>query len=219
MQQDITKLCADSLRDFTNDKFGIKLKASHAHELVAALFGYKSRAALLADTEHSLDNLRQAEFIVLDPTPCNAGFVDQRLRDFQHDNLNAFQLAECFYSTLIAEKWLLEKVHPSFHDVAVYIAEQRQDRKMAMWRMEPAMKWDIKEDLRWGENGEAILTANVGYHAHDGERLRDSKYVIHLKRVAANLGYEVEDIHETRYTGNFRKEDFPEDIMSWDMPR
>lgn len=81
------------------------------------------------------------------------------------------------------------------------------------------MKWDIKDDMRWDENGDAILTANVGYHANNGDRLRDSKYIIHLKRVAANLGYEVEDIHETRYTGNFRREDFPEDIMSVGMPR
>lgn len=90
---------------------------------------------------------------------------------------------------------------------------------MAMWRMNPPMNWDIKEDMRWGENGDAILTADVGYHTNAGERLRDSKYIIRLKRVSANLGYKLDDIHETRYTGNFRKEDFPEDIMSVGMPR
>lgn len=217
MQQDITKLCADNLRTFTNDNFGIKLKASHAHELVAVFFGYKSRAALLTDTHHPLDNLRQAEFIIFDPSTTD--FANQRLKDFQYDNLNAHQLAECFYSTLLAEKWLLERVHPSFRDLAIHIAEQRQDQKMAMWRMNPPMKWDIKEDLQWDSNEDAVLTADVGYRANTGERLRDSKYVVRLKLVSANLGYKIDDIHETRYTGNFRKEGFPEDIMSCSMPR
>ncbi len=217
MQQDITKLCADNLRTFTNDNFGLKLKATHAHELVAAFFGYKSRAALLADTQHPLDNLRQAEFIIFDTSTIN--FVNQRLRDFQYDNLNVHQLAECFYSTLLAEKWLLDRVYPGFRDLAIHIAEQRQEQRLGMFRMNPPMKWDIKEDLQWGSNGDALLTANVGYHADTGERLRDSKYVIHLKRVSANLGYTIDDIHETRYSGNFRKEDFPEDIMSLSMPR
>lgn len=61
--QHITKLCADHLRAFVNDNHGVKLKASHAHELVAAFFGYKSRAALLADTRHPLSNLTSAALI------------------------------------------------------------------------------------------------------------------------------------------------------------
>ncbi len=217
MQQDITKLCADSLRDFTNDKYSIKLKASHAHELVAALLGYKSRAALLADNKHSLDNLPDAEFIIFDTS--TAEFTNQRLKDFQYDNLNALVLAECFYSTLLAEKWLLGKVYPGFREVAIYIAEHRQDQRLGMFRINPPMKWDIKENIQRDNDGNIVLTANVGYRANDGERLRDSKYIIHLKRVSANLGYKLDDIHETRYTGNFRKEDFPEDIMSVGMPR
>ncbi len=44
MDDDISKLCADFLR--ANHE---GLRASHARELVAAFFGYKSHAALLAD--------------------------------------------------------------------------------------------------------------------------------------------------------------------------
>ena len=43
MQRDISKLCADSLRALANEKYGIKLKSAHAHELVAAYFGYRSK--------------------------------------------------------------------------------------------------------------------------------------------------------------------------------
>lgn len=219
MQQDITKLCADSLRAFTNDNFGEKLKASHAHELVAAFLGYKSRAALLADTELPLANLHKSEFFIFDPTPSNTGFVRQRIIDFGYGSFTEFQLADCFYATLRAEKWFADKLHLNFRELTNHIAEQRQDQKMAMWRMDPPMKWDIREDMRWGDDGEPVMTADVGYFTHAGDRLRDSKFIIRLKRVSANLGYKIDDIHETRYTGNFRKEEFSEDIMSWGMPR
>ena len=47
MKLEITKACADSLRGFTQNNYGIQLKSSHAHELVAAYFGYSSRATIL----------------------------------------------------------------------------------------------------------------------------------------------------------------------------
>ncbi len=210
MQQNITKLCADSLRAFTNDKFGEKLQASHAHELVAALLGYKSRAALLADTEHPLTNLNKAEFFIFDPTPCNTGFVTQRLVDFGYGSFTAFQLADCFYATLRAEKWFADKLHLNFRELTLHIAEQRQDQKLGMFNITPAIQWDINEDMRWGDDGDPVMTADVGYRTDSGERLRDSKYVIHLPRIAANLGYGTPRIEETRYTGGARKSDFPE---------
>lgn len=69
----ITKLCAQHLRILANN-YGVQLKSAHAHELVAAFFGYKSRASLLADTFFSIDNLNQAKILVLTPTL----FIDER---------------------------------------------------------------------------------------------------------------------------------------------
>lgn len=68
MQLEITKRCADSLRSFSQNNFGIEIKSSHAHELVAAYMGYSSRAALLADSKCPITNLRQADILVLTPT-------------------------------------------------------------------------------------------------------------------------------------------------------
>ena len=68
MQLEITKRCADSLRSFSQNKFGVQIKSSHAHELVAAYMGYSSRAALLADSKCPITNLRQADILVLTPT-------------------------------------------------------------------------------------------------------------------------------------------------------
>lgn len=61
------KRCADTLRVFSENQ-GIKLKASHAHEIVAAFFGYKSKAAMDTDNTCSVDNLSQANIYVLTPS-------------------------------------------------------------------------------------------------------------------------------------------------------
>lgn len=67
MSIDLVKSCSDALRTFVaQESPGSKLKASHAHELVAAILGFKSRAALRADTRFNINNLSSAEFFVPD---------------------------------------------------------------------------------------------------------------------------------------------------------
>lgn len=210
MSDDITKLCADSLRAFTQNNHGITLKSSHAHELVAACFGYQSRAALLADNKWPISSLRNAEFIVLNPpTP----LIDQRrqsLEGLSPDLPQGHTLAEGVYSALVAEKWILEKVWPTLHDLAVHLAEQRLHQRFKMWQIDPkAINLDMGVDIEHKEDG-VLLTVNAGYHTDAGERLKDSKYTIKLSRIAANLGYGEAKVTEARYAGNARKMDFPE---------
>ena len=69
----ISKLCADQLCVISNN-YGVKLKSSHAHELVAAFFGYKSKAALLSDTFAPIENIGQAKIFVLIPS----AFIEER---------------------------------------------------------------------------------------------------------------------------------------------
>ena len=66
MQSENSKLCADLLRQTTLSETKQKLKATHAHELIAAMFGYKSHAALLADDKYCLDQLGEAEILLPD---------------------------------------------------------------------------------------------------------------------------------------------------------
>ncbi len=63
----IVKLCANHLCTLSNN-YGVKLKSSHAHELVAAFFGYKSKAAMLADTSFPAEHINQAQILVLTPS-------------------------------------------------------------------------------------------------------------------------------------------------------
>lgn len=63
---DLSKLCADYLRSSYTSQTSGKLKASHARELVAAFFGYKSHAALIAEEAYPLDQLEEAVILVPD---------------------------------------------------------------------------------------------------------------------------------------------------------
>ena len=66
MSTDLSKLCADYLRAFCSTQTSSRLKASHARELVAAFFGYKSHAALLSEKHYPLEHLEDASLLVPD---------------------------------------------------------------------------------------------------------------------------------------------------------
>jgi hypothetical protein len=70
--QFLSKLCADFLRALA-DANGVKLKATHARELAAAFFGYKSHAALLAEKQYLLSQLGDAHVLIPD-----IGLIEQR---------------------------------------------------------------------------------------------------------------------------------------------
>lgn len=69
---DISKLCADRLRTRASST-GLKLKATHARELIAAFFGYKSHAAQLAEKQYPLSAIDDAVLLVPD-----VGLMDVR---------------------------------------------------------------------------------------------------------------------------------------------
>lgn len=60
------KECADYLRMHYAALTGGKLSSGHAHELVAAFFGYGTGSALRAETQHPLDLLSQADIMIPD---------------------------------------------------------------------------------------------------------------------------------------------------------
>ncbi|MEW8026280.1 MAG: hypothetical protein AB2806_00875 [Candidatus Thiodiazotropha sp.] len=67
MSANLSKICADFLRtEYNAPNSGERLKASHARELVAAFFGYKSHAALIADHDYPLEALEEARLLVPD---------------------------------------------------------------------------------------------------------------------------------------------------------
>lgn len=62
----IQKDCADYLRAYYRNLTGNKLGSGHAHELIAAFFGYPTAAAVQAEANYPLTNLNRAEILIPD---------------------------------------------------------------------------------------------------------------------------------------------------------
>ncbi len=71
----IQKQCADHLRVHHTAATGGRLASGHAHELVAAFFGYPTAAALQAERKYLVDYLPQADVLIPDLARLN----DRRL--------------------------------------------------------------------------------------------------------------------------------------------
>lgn len=186
--QRITKLCADHLRNYTQDNFGIKLKAAHAHELVAAYFGYQSRAALLADKLYPISNLIQANVFVLAPT----GPINQRrksLRELPIDLPDTYALSEGIYGGLIADSLLRGTIWPTFEALAISLADDyiRQQGQEHVYRQA------IREGVKFNEQNDAVHMTVFRFYqlplAQGGVQEVNVTSTILLPRVAGYVGF------------------------------
>jgi len=194
--QHITKLCADSLRSFSNEKFGIDLKSSHAHELVAAYFGYSSRAALLADTTCPISNLRQAEFIILTPT--------DQIKE-RRNNLNGLpqnlpeNIAEGVYLPLYNEKLILHNIWPTLEELGKALADQNLKSKPAYFRDMRVQRHGVKVERHNDEMAIVVFREYVSpsllLSFQKGRK--GVVDVFNLKRVAGYIGYVMRNHHYT----------------------
>ena len=201
MQHDITKLCTAALRVDLDTKHGIKLKSGHAHEIGAAVFGYKSRMAMLADKKYPISNLPNAEIIVLDPS---TSLVDQRLKSLEGLPSGlppSSVLVEGIYSVIRRDQELSTKIRPSLRELALFLAEEHLNQEMNMWRMDPKALSLVKDVSIQQSETEVLMTVSFGYRTDAGESHRYRKYVIHLPRIAANVGYGKPELAPTLYTG------------------
>lgn len=200
-QHDITKICADTLRAFANDNYGIKLKPSHAHELVAAYLGYKSKAALLADTTAPISNLQQALYIVLAPTSP----IDQRRRELEElssDLPDTYILSEGVYTGLYSEKLISKRIWPTYDMLAIAIA----DDYLRQQNMQYARSKPTGEGVKVEQNDNSLLLTvsrfyqvdefDTLYHRMDEPAIINVylTIIITLPRIAAHIGYGMPDI-------------------------
>lgn len=140
--QQIIKLCADNVRNFANSNDDIRLKASHSHELVAACFGYKSKAALLADTEYPISNMKQAHIVVLPPT-AQIDLRRQSLSELPANLPNTTTISEIVYSVLVNEKFLLRMPWTTYGALAQYLADEDLRQK----KLEKAYRGPVRESV------------------------------------------------------------------------
>lgn len=204
MKQDLSKICADSLRTFTNEKYDIKLKATHAHELVAVYFGYPSKNAMLADTKYPLSNLDQAEIVVMTPDD----FIDQRRKNLQGlstelpDN---YTLGEAIYDSLFSDEWWASPYPPfrSFEKLAKILVE-KNDAFQNVFKFYRDVPMHHIVDVNDAENG-VLLTVIHSYRTSTGDMLGVGKTTINLPRVAGRIGYSKPQVSVEQWTGSARR--------------
>jgi len=114
MKLDITKAYADSLRAFTQNNYGIQLKPTHAHEIVAAYLGYASHAALCTDKKCAISNLKHAEIIVLIAPKRSVDERIKNLKDFPSGLPSSEILAEGVYAPIISNEQFFGKYGQTF---------------------------------------------------------------------------------------------------------
>ncbi|MGJ1525554.1 hypothetical protein ACR79H_07835 [Sphingobacterium spiritivorum] len=188
MQFKITKKCADSLRSFSLEKFGIPLKSSHAHELVAAYFGYSSRASLLSDSKCPINNLAEAEFIVLTPTD----FIKERCKNLHGlpEDL-PHELAEGVYTPLYDEKWITKTIWPSLEELGRVLADQHLNSKPSFFGDMKVQRHGVKLEFHEGEVAIVVfreyISPSLLLSFKDGKK--GVVDVFNLKRIAGSIGY------------------------------
>lgn len=204
MLQNLTKICADSLRTFTNEKYGIKLKATHAHELVAAYFGYPSKNTMLADSKYPISDLAQAEIVVMVPDD----FVDQRrnnLHGLSSELPDSYTLGEAVYASLFSDEWWVSPYPPfrSFEKLAKVLIDDndafrnvfKDNRNVPMHHFV-----EVKD-----EEDDVTLTVFHAHRTSTGEMLCNGKTTIKLPRVAGHIGYGKPQVSVEQWTSGARR--------------
>jgi len=207
----LNKRCADALRVFS-ENHGVKLKASHAHEIVAAFFGYKSKAAMDADNSCSMDNLGQANIYVLTPS----AFIDERRQcleglpsDLPHTHaLNEAiipALGEVFRGRSFASFPHLAKVltgdYLQKHGHSLLPSNFGTFEKAHRIFSKPLYEFDPK--IENADSGVILMVSNRYHGSVDvGFHPIDVTITIGLKRVAGRVGYTLLDISAESSTSN-----------------
>jgi len=214
MKFDLTKDCADSLRTFAQNNYGIQLKSSHAHEIVSAYFGYSSRAALIADKKCSIGNLKDAK-IIIPNTPIL--LVEHRLRTLEKlpSGLPASDvLAEGIYAPITNNEKLSNRIWADFQTMAIAYAEDRVFDNEKMERMmgidefdQRELDWLIQVDIK-SLVTDVLMIVTYDYPAKAKKAMRHASVAITLPRIAGNIGYGEPKVVPTFYSGHMSDPDF-----------
>ncbi len=204
-QENIQKKCVDSLRTFTQENFNIKIKASHAHELVAAYFGYNSKNALIADKKYSLSRISEAAVFVMVPDE----FVDNRISDFKDFSLNmadVYSLGEAIYTPLFADISVYKSEYPPFKNFdlfAKYYLENNQ-RWNDHFQKLGKFKLDHIVDVKQYDELVEIVVIHTSKKS-DVDYVGIGKTTLTLPRVVGKIGFLKPEMKLESWSGQARK--------------
>lgn len=117
----ISKECTDFLRVHHESAYGQKLKATHAREIVAAFFGYKSHAAQLSESSFPLSEIEDAAIMV--PDVQRIEWRLRRLNGLPSNLPTAMELARVISDFLVEDDWFGGQVW-LYESLGNYITEE-----------------------------------------------------------------------------------------------
>ena len=207
MHPNPSKLCADHLRATLNSSS--KLKASHARELAAAYFGYKSHAALLADNRYPIINLPDASILIPDVPMLNTRVT--QLNGLPVDLPPAMELAklcgeavsgDCFGGDI----WLYDSLENYLMEVLLIREDGRIQDCLSGVMAETNAYFDdaYYDEAETSDDGDIVAVSISGVYSGENHEDRlfcgdqiDMKVEIELYRCAGRRAFSDFDISAT----------------------
>jgi hypothetical protein len=204
MKRDISKLCADSLRTLAIEEYDTKLKSAHAHELVAAYFGYQSKNALLADQEHPISALAQAQLLVTMPDE----FFNKRRNDLHElspDLPDNTVLYKAIHSALVSNKLVRSPFPPfsNFDRLGKYLVSN-SPQYQAAFPFHHEVPLDHFVVVESTENSVLIIVTHA-YQPQTEESLAEGRTAITLPRIAGQVGFGAPQMMPERWSGGLQR--------------
>ena len=210
MSIDISKSCSDIIRSNYAGLTGGKMKASHAREMVAAIFGYKSHVALISESAYPLESLQSAKYLAPDLT-----LLDKRrkcLKGLPEDVPSSKELADSVVEHIRAqgyftgETWLYESLESYVIDVLLHDNDWRMIELLSGVMAETnayfeEAYYDSAETVDLGDSFE-ILVDGTYSGTSDPDRMFcgdtiDMKVTVSLSRAAGRNAFSDFDISAT----------------------
>lgn len=209
MDSTYSKICSDTLRGWCPE-----IKASHARELVAAFFGYKSHAALLADSRNSIEFLSIAAIIIPDEYA-----IDERrasLNGLPDSVLDSYSLIEGLIQDLQDCEFFTGEIWER-DDLDEFIIEKYLPEHLDAFALEDELKdliaetnadfYDVEYEyahVKQTDKGFVITVNGKFYGEHDKDSGKpfcgdtiNLEVVIELNRVAGHVFFEEPEITVT----------------------
>jgi hypothetical protein len=173
MADNISKICSDYLRECYPG-----LKASHAHELVAAFFGYKSHAALLADKSNFVDFLDQAEVLV--PDACTIDERRYRLKELFSDLPRSNKLVEDLTQFVQGEELFTGEVWECI-DIGEFLLEEYLPEHLS-----PKLDFELED---------VVATTNAIFEdiSYDDAAVDETEHGITVTLIGTYSGYSLDE--------------------------
>lgn len=204
MDTGIPKACADSLRVFSKEKYDVKLKAAHAHELFAAYIGYKSKNGLLADEEYPIANFSHCEIVVMMPDD----FINDRrkhLTELPPELPDSYTLGEAVYGALFDDRWWSSSYPPfrSFEKMALHLVKNYPAYQAVF---NPSLNPPTHHVVEVENAADHVLvTVTHANKDSNGELIGCGQTTVNLPRVAGRIGFGAPQISVEQWTAGARR--------------